>query len=983
MSLSKGDIVELIGTFNTLEKFVEPEQITDDVVSEFNKAYSAIVSGSGGTFNPYDESEDGEEYTKFLDLCDNVIKKLSGNVNETDASGSYIPVSDFLKQLDTMGGPVNEDDKMEFDGKTFTVKSFETEDETNDFLATEEGSKWGVLAEKDGKIYVAQLTDLGEAKIIKKIRESVRNIQPGHGGYVIHDDGTLVKGYSIGGSPNWYYNAWVPIDTIGADNPYSTITSVDDKWYGRIGTNKTTTDRTADHKKAYDYIRQAFPTLVGGTEQDGEIVSTQGVKESKEMRLTKPMKLSECMQLVTQLAASNGIDLTKYDEEEVKRGLDVEAEHGSNNEMYNVTGDDLLTTLKIALVHLDENPKYYTLLAGSGIEGEHEETPAATNEDKDPALMPYRYKGTQQQLEADLKMLYGDITTVTNGDKISYMDKDGDQPLGEFNLNGKNIIWVYPSSVAQWNGIQEAINFDAIKKNLTPFLKNKTVDASGSVSGIDDYIDSSDDLVTITIPYAAMASMDDGGKVIDMMNAYSYTKNVVIDGDKQAIVITMFNENYVPDTSVSINTTGYYLYNGNSVRGGYKAKPFATKEMAQESLKKVSGKYTNVVSGPVLKEILEARGIKDLKTTDESLDKTKHGGLIVDITELRIDNVYLLDGKIPVMYEGADMTGGFGFIITEGEDVGMPVTVDSGEVLKRFYLGQIQEAEGNTVLETGKCECSIAPMGQNGLEGFDEGDQYKYEHMSSDNSGKPYYRLYQDEEYSTCGTGTFAKFFKKVGDPTKPVQESVEHVVLNVRSSMVGRIMASTNFVHEMISTDNSDGTETLTFSDGKEAAKFVTTLAEMNETADVDADREYLGYLNDLYSMGMTFDGVKDEFKHLNLADDVLKSHFDGGTLGTLMKTSDNAKYEEGKKSYFNVDEADSPYYDTMNQAIEAAKKYATDKGYTVVDDNVMWDAVNYETTVKKDLPLLKDGKEQRKMLHISFYRMPSGKYELTQYIN
>ena len=77
------------------------------------------------------------------------------------------------------------------------------------------------------------------------------------------------------------------------------------------------------------------------------------------------------------------------------------------------------------------------------------------------------------------------------------------------------------------------------------------------------------------------------------------------------------------------------------------------------------------------------------------------------------------------------------------------------------------------------------------------------------------------------------------------------------------------------------------------------------------------------------------------------------------------------------------TPYYDTMRQAIDAALRYAAKQGYEVVDDNVWWEAVPYETTVQKSLVLKKDGKEQRKMLHISFYRMPSGKYELTEYIN
>ena len=57
-----------------------------------------------------------------------------------------------------------------------------------------------------------------------------------------------------------------------------------------------------------------------------------------------------------------GIDWTKFDLEQFRRGMDVELEHGRRDSGTNVTDDDALTTGKIALAHLNEFPDYYTRL---------------------------------------------------------------------------------------------------------------------------------------------------------------------------------------------------------------------------------------------------------------------------------------------------------------------------------------------------------------------------------------------------------------------------------------------------------------------------------------------------------------------------------------------------------------------------------------------------------------------------------------------
>lgn len=57
------------------------------------------------------------------------------------------------------------------------------------------------------------------------------------------------------------------------------------------------------------------------------------------------------------------IDLDKYDPKELNKGFDVEKEHGNINPETNVTNDNDVKTLKIALAHLNEIPDYYTKLS--------------------------------------------------------------------------------------------------------------------------------------------------------------------------------------------------------------------------------------------------------------------------------------------------------------------------------------------------------------------------------------------------------------------------------------------------------------------------------------------------------------------------------------------------------------------------------------------------------------------------------------------
>ena len=57
-----------------------------------------------------------------------------------------------------------------------------------------------------------------------------------------------------------------------------------------------------------------------------------------------------------------GVDWSKFDVEQFRRGMDVELEHGTVDPHTNVSNDDPLITGKIALAHLNEFSDYYTRL---------------------------------------------------------------------------------------------------------------------------------------------------------------------------------------------------------------------------------------------------------------------------------------------------------------------------------------------------------------------------------------------------------------------------------------------------------------------------------------------------------------------------------------------------------------------------------------------------------------------------------------------
>lgn len=63
-----------------------------------------------------------------------------------------------------------------------------------------------------------------------------------------------------------------------------------------------------------------------------------------------------------QIGEQIGIDWSKFDVDQFRRGIDVELEHGTVDSSTNVTNDDPVVTGKIALAHLNEFSDYYDRL---------------------------------------------------------------------------------------------------------------------------------------------------------------------------------------------------------------------------------------------------------------------------------------------------------------------------------------------------------------------------------------------------------------------------------------------------------------------------------------------------------------------------------------------------------------------------------------------------------------------------------------------
>lgn len=62
---------------------------------------------------------------------------------------------------------------------------------------------------------------------------------------------------------------------------------------------------------------------------------------------------------ILEAAKMLGITFKEFDLDDLITGVNIELEHGTISPSTNVTNDNLILTMKIALAHLNEFPNYY------------------------------------------------------------------------------------------------------------------------------------------------------------------------------------------------------------------------------------------------------------------------------------------------------------------------------------------------------------------------------------------------------------------------------------------------------------------------------------------------------------------------------------------------------------------------------------------------------------------------------------------------
>jgi hypothetical protein len=100
--------------------------------------------------------------------------------------------------------------------------------------------------------------------------------------------------------------------------------------------------------------------------------------------------------------------------------------------------------------------------------------------------------------------------------------------------------------------------------------------------------------------------------------------------------------------------------------------------------------------------------------------------------------------------------------------------------------------------------------------------------------------------------------------------------------------------------------------------------------------------------------------------------SLFDGQELYPEAVTAEEIKLSTG-----------STYFTTAELAVEDAYEMALERGYIPEYETEIAVPTTTETSRSTSVLLNKEGKRTSERLHIGLYKMPSGRFELTTYIN
>jgi len=135
----------------------------------------------------------------------------------------------------------------------------------------------------------------------------------------------------------------------------------------------------------------------------------------------------EARALGTQL----GIDWTKINMEQFRRGLEVEMEHGTSDPETNVTGDDLALTGKIAWAHLKEIKDYYTRL--DRLEAEAEAQPGVEDQ---PVTDGYLLKAEPEAHSTDgyLSIAHESATETQPDGYLLEAEPEAHETIGYLNI---------------------------------------------------------------------------------------------------------------------------------------------------------------------------------------------------------------------------------------------------------------------------------------------------------------------------------------------------------------------------------------------------------------------------------------------------------------------------------------------------------------------------------------------------------------------
>lgn len=125
------------------------------------------------------------------------------------------------------------------------------------------------------------------------------------------------------------------------------------------------------------------------------------------------------------------------------------------------------------------------------------------------------------------------------------------------------------------------------------------------------------------------------------------------------------------------------------------------------------------------------------------------------------------------------------------------------------------------------------------------------------------------------------------------------------------------------------------------------------------------------------------------NTREIIAKTDYTGGDVLNF----DNLNFVSVKNTINEAKSNNDTYFETLSETLDAVRDYATKLGYEL-DEDVIFSkfgtgGISYETYKSANIPLLKNGepilnksgKEMNRAIHVSIYRMPSGKYELTMY--